>query len=101
MSFHSYGFDPKAQYPRAKTLAERREAYVRIEELVHVELAVLVMDSQNALELLTSALILCSRALADAAALHQQETVKLVRPRDHYTYHGEATPALALFSRHV
>lgn len=63
------------------TLAERREAYVKIEELVHVELAVLVMDSQNALEFLTRALTLCSIALADAAALHQQETVKLVRTR--------------------
>ena len=45
-----------------------------------MEMAVLVMDSQNALEFLTRALMLCSRALANAAVLHQQETVKLVRP---------------------
>ena len=51
-----------------------------------MELSVLTMDSQNALELLTSALILCSRALADAAALHQQETVKLVRQGPLYEY---------------
>ena len=49
---------------------------------MHIELSVLVMVSQTALELLTRALSLCSRALADAAALHQQETVKLVRTWD-------------------
>lgn len=58
--------------------AERREGYVRIEEAVHVELCVLVMDSQNTMEYITRALTLSSRALAEAALQHQQETVKLV-----------------------
>lgn len=52
---------------------------MKIEEAVHVELCVLVMDSQNSMELITRALTLSSRALADAALQHQQETVKLVR----------------------
>jgi len=53
---------------------------VRIEEAVHVELAVLVMDAQNALDYVTRALTLSSRALLDIATHHQQETVKTVRP---------------------
>lgn len=47
-----------------------------------MELCVLVMDSQNSLEFMVRALVLCSRALADAGTLHQRESVKLVRPRD-------------------
>ena len=45
-----------------------------------MELVVLVMDSQNALDFLTRALTLSARTLMDAATRHQQETVKLVRP---------------------
>ena len=52
---------------------------MRIEEAVHVELAVLVMDAQNALDYVTRALTLSSRALLDIATHHQQETVKTVR----------------------
>lgn len=66
---------------RVISCAERREGYVRIEEAVHVEMCVLVMDSQNTMEFVTRALTLCSRALADAALQHQQESVKLVRAR--------------------
>ena len=51
---------------------------MRIEEAVHVELAVLVMDAQNALDYVTRALTLSSRALLDIATHHQQETVKTV-----------------------
>lgn len=47
---------------------------------MHVELLVLVMDSQNALDFVTRALTLSARTLMDCAARHQQETVKLVRP---------------------
>lgn len=47
---------------------------------MHVELLVLVMDSQNALDFVTRALTLSARTLMDSAARHQQETVKLVRP---------------------
>jgi len=59
--------------------AATRDEYVRIEEAVHVELAVLVMDAQNALDYVTRALTLSSRALLDIATHHQQETVKTVR----------------------
>ena len=44
-----------------------------------MELAVLVMDAQNALDYVTRALTLSSRALLDIATHHQQETVKTVR----------------------
>jgi hypothetical protein len=61
-----------------------REEYVRIEEAVHVELAVLVMDAQNALDYVTRALTLSSRALLDIATHHQQETVKTASCQTHW-----------------
>ena len=48
-----------------------------------MELAVLVMDAQNALDYVTRALTLSSRALLDIATHHQQETVKTVRLCSH------------------
>ena len=73
---------------------------MRIEEAVHVELAVLVMDAQNALEFVTRALTLEARALMDVASHHQQETVKTVRlPGCHSEVYWEI-PDRAVASRY-